>query len=272
MTTKRPRVPKIVLEPVRPAAPAPQTPVTTTSTTTTVTATASNRLCKRTETAARLGVSHTQLRRLEADELPPTKIDGVNYHSEQQILEYKIRQTKTVRGGAAADGEVASAAFALFDTGMGPADAVISLKINSSEATELYQHWVTLRGGMFLDAETVARLEAFAHIYGGRLKDGADLIAAIEGFEVEDCSSCARNHPRICLSCYERRPRRAEELLAVARSQHQEREEEHMRRRIENDAARRAHEAAATRAAVGAVRLGAQAPPGERGPSRTRAG
>lgn len=48
------------------------------------------------------------------------------------------------------------------------------------------------------------RLEAFAHNHGGPLKDGADLIAAIEGLELEDCAACTRHRPRICLSCYER--------------------------------------------------------------------
>lgn len=107
---------------------------------------------RRTEVARRLGVSLTTLRRMEGTRLhPATGADGVHLFDEAEV-EAAVVTYRGIRARSAAslkpsDGEIAAAAFELFDNGTSLVDVVKQLQVAPDRVGALHRAWASLRQG-----------------------------------------------------------------------------------------------------------------------------
>ena len=105
---------------------------------------------RRTEVARRLGVSLSTLRRMEGTRLhPATGPDGVHLFDEAEV-EAAVVTYRGIRARSAAslkpsDGEVAAAAFELFDNGTSLVDVVKHLQVAPDRVSALHRAWASFR-------------------------------------------------------------------------------------------------------------------------------
>jgi hypothetical protein len=103
---------------------------------------------RRTEVARRLGVSLTTLRRMEGTHLhPATGPDGIHLFDEAEV-EAAVITYRGIRARSAAkpsDGEIAAAAFELFDNGTSLVDVVKQLQVQPERVGALHRAWASLR-------------------------------------------------------------------------------------------------------------------------------
>jgi hypothetical protein len=107
---------------------------------------------RRTEVARRLGISLTTLRRMEGTRLhPATGPDGVRFFDEAEV-EAAVVTFQGIRARRAAtlkpsDGEIAAAAFELFDGGTSLVEVVKQLQVAPDRLGALHRAWASLRRG-----------------------------------------------------------------------------------------------------------------------------
>jgi hypothetical protein len=187
------------------------------------------------------GISESTLRRREKDELPPiVDENGVHRHSKQRVLEYRARQLADKGGRTAVDGEMAAAAFELFDADRNPVDVVKLLHLEPLAVRVIHREWADLRGGFFVGGEAALKVEDLASAAEEGVRNGEDLLRMLEKLELAFCACCKRRTPHLCLSCYHRRPPRADKLVAAAIAEMNARNEERAERDINARAAKRA--------------------------------
>lgn len=93
-------------------------------------------------------------------------------------------------------------AFELFDSGQGPVEVVKRMKLDPRAARALHREWVDLRGGFFVGAEALAKLEGIAFLRDLLpVTNGEELVRMLEACEVEQCTSCRRRVPGFCGWC-----------------------------------------------------------------------
>lgn len=106
-----------------------------------------------------LGISKTQLRRLEA-RVQPAQVGPkrVRMFSGEQVDALIMSRRRTMRGGGEA-GELAADAFAAFDAGTHAADVVKQLRIEPKRVIALQEQWAAMRGLLLVTNTARKRLE-----------------------------------------------------------------------------------------------------------------
>ncbi len=168
------------------------------------------RMLTRPQAANELGVSVTELRRLEQKVLPAVRdARGYHLHSEEQIVEFKVRRSTMAASKASPiDGALASAAFTMFDEGASAVELVKAHQVPPSLAEELFAKWVSMRGGFVVDGETAAKIEmALRYYVEAPINSAADIVKALRAVEPDDvCVGCKRVAPCFCIRCFQTRP------------------------------------------------------------------
>jgi hypothetical protein len=208
-------------------------------------------LLRRRESAELIEVSVPTLGRLEKTVLPPALIDtkGVHWHSLRRLNEYKA--TKLVRQAEAlaeVTGELAAAAFDLFDARANAADVVKALRVTPHVARELRQEWADLRGGFVVGGEATIELQRPLEDSEecGPIRNGDDLVRIVEQVLDNECAACSRRL-RFCLYCFFNQRKSA---VAAAQTMIAQEEAEAIRRqqrKAASEAVRQARVAAAQR-------------------------
>jgi len=99
-------------------------------------------LLTRTEAARRMGVSVSTVRRMEHSALTPIVVQGKHLFRCEEVDRY------TAKG----EGEIAARAFALFEAGKSPVDAVILLEQVPERIQQLHEEWAKLSCRIAADA------------------------------------------------------------------------------------------------------------------------
>ena len=164
------------------------------------------RLLHRSEAAQLLGVSKSTLRRMEGDTLTPV-VGPRNvrmFHEEEVRAVVVTRRAQVDRGPER--GEMAGAAFDLFEAGLGVIEAVRRLRADPEVIEALYAHWTRLRGMLVLSAET--RSEICTTLVGwddGKLKTEADIVTFLKRWvaneSVRQCTQCKSDWACFCRTC-----------------------------------------------------------------------
>jgi DNA-binding transcriptional MerR regulator len=139
----------------------------------------------RSQVAARLRVSISTVRRLEGSALHPQRDEhGVHVFAAADV-EALSRQRAPA---PAAEGEIAAAAFALFEQHEHPRKIVIALKQPPEKVRSLRAEWVRLGRELLLEADDRARLGALL----GGFRSSRELVNL-----VQKLVSKARSRPGI---------------------------------------------------------------------------
>lgn len=232
-----------------------------------------DRLILRTQAAKLIPCSVATLRRLEKTVLRPILVDekGVHWHSLKQVQAYAASLKPAALAADTVDGAIAGAAFELFDANADAADVVKALKIPSAQARQLQAEWADLRGVMLISGTTLSKIRSFRTTDDNPILTGEELLVFLEQLDIPSCAVCRRT-PTFCLICYHRRSRDAEEMVALAIRNAEEREADLRRRQVEKATYDQARERAAydPRPAA-AARAAEEARRAERGERRARA-
>ena len=204
-----------------------------------------DRLILRTQAAKLVPCSVATLRRLETTVLRPILVDekGVHWHSLKQVQAYAASLRPPVSEEGGGDGALTAAAFELFDAGSDAADVVKRLKIPSDAARRLQAEWADLRGVMLISGTTLSKIRRYRTTDDNAILTGEELLQFIEQIELPSCAVC-RRMPSVCLRCYEHRPPRANELVALATRQRELRDAAALRRQEEDETYAQARERA----------------------------
>lgn len=209
-----------------------------------------DRLLKRAQVADMLAVSESTVRRLEKTVLRPVIIDRVCYQREQDVREY-MRSSRASAGDTdATDGATASAAFEVFESGLGPADVVRRLKITPQAARVLHGEWADLRGGFVVGGRAAKKLERIRWLNATPVTSGDDLVAILIANAPELCPICKKSSPQYCGRCAVTKRSAVEAVVeqqCVVRERRRESLEERSLSRATAETAREAVEAATAR-------------------------
>ena len=128
---------------------------------------------------------------------------GEHLFHEEHVRELVVQRTRvTSQGPDAYDGPTAAVAFELFDAGHGPVEVVKRMKLDPRAARALHREWADLRGGFFVGAEALAKLEGIAFLRDLLpVANGEELVRMLEACEAEQCASCKRRVPSFCGWC-----------------------------------------------------------------------
>jgi hypothetical protein len=228
-----------------------------------------DRLILRVHAAKIIGTSVPSLRRLEkSGALKPILVDakGVHWHSLRLVQEYAAQMKALVSPVSPAEsleGAVAAEAFELLDGGASAADLVKTLKLLPAAARSLQSEWADLRGGMVLSGRALSRIASIWTEDDTTIASEDALLRYLERLDPSTCASCGRP-PAFCMSCFHHRPRRALEVVALARRRAEERRAEGRRRQAERETFWQARVRAGTRS-EGSPTGG----PSDRGPSES---
>ena len=212
--------------------------------------TATDKLLKRNEVADILGTSVSTVRRLEGSTLRPIVGErGEHLFHEEHVRELVVQRTRvTSQGHDAYDGPTAAVAFELFDSGQGPVEVVKRMKLDPRAARALHREWVELRGGFFVGAEALAKLEGIAFLRDLLpVTNGEELVRMLEACEVEQCASCKRRVPSFCGWCVIVRLPGVEKLARAERAAQANKREARDAQSVTRRATAAAHDAARNR-------------------------
>jgi hypothetical protein len=146
---------------------------------------------------------------------------NVHWHSLRQVQEYAAQMKALAAPADSVDGAIAAAAFELLDGGADAADLVKSLKLSPSEARRLQSEWADLRGGFVLTGRGLGKIARLRTSDGTLIRTEDDLVRFLRQLVSHRCATCPRS-PVFCMICFNNRPPRAEELVALGRQRSRE--------------------------------------------------
>lgn len=175
------------------------------------------RLLRRTEAARILGISKTQLRRMEGTDLRPViGPKNVRLFDEEQVQALVITKRRGVRAEVD-DGGLAAEVFTLFDAGSDPVDVVRTLRASPDRVEALHRQWARLRGLLVLSAagrDSVRRsLDLTAPI-----ETEAQFLEVLEAWVQNDTSrrcGCKHEWAAFCRDCARKWGRSVARLEAI---------------------------------------------------------
>lgn len=185
-------------------------------------------LLKRSETARRLGVSTTTLRRMEGRVLTPEiGPDGVHRFRESHVREL-VMQRETAPSPERYDGAMAAQVFELLDQGVHPVDVVKQLALDPRAVEAIHEQWASMRGAFVVTGEVARRIEAIPWIFGMRpMRTGKDLLFNLEAVDSRICERCHDAVATLCAQCV--RVMKASETYERAVAMRIRRDERHSR-------------------------------------------
>jgi hypothetical protein len=176
------------------------------------------RLLTRTETARRLGISESTLRRREAGgAIKPTVVQGRTAMYEETRVS-TVMQTQTVRRRWGApevtDGATAARAFELLAQDLGLRNIVRRLELAPEIVAKLARQWAELGAGFFVAADEATELRVgnvsdIRDTLTKARKTVADLFARMEATS-GDCQVCGEAGSGVCVPCYKDAKQRAD--------------------------------------------------------------
>jgi hypothetical protein len=166
-------------------------------------------LVTREELAQAIGKNERTIRRWERTRLAPALSigsDGVHRFDVQRVSELlEISEKRGPSDPDAYDGLMAQRAFALFDDGHHPVDVVKQTGFDPRAVKAMYMEWTSMRGGLFVPAEVVAKIASLPWLDGPNLAmngDAQKLLACIMRTRPrERCSACDDHPPELCSYC-----------------------------------------------------------------------
>ena len=122
------------------------------------------------------------------------------------------------------------------------------MKLDPRAARALHREWVELRGGFFVGAEALAKLEGIAFLRDlVPVTNGEELVRMLEACEVEQCASCKRRVPSFCGWCVIMRLPGVEKLARAERAAQANKREARDAQSVTRRATASAHDAARNR-------------------------
>jgi hypothetical protein len=140
---------------------------------------AAPRLLTRGQVAEELGISKTQVRRLETRLKPTVDASGVHRFSAEAVEEVRDRTVMRRRSFRTERdaGDLAAEVFAALDDGVDPADIVKRLRMEPTRVLNLQAQWAQMRGVITMPRNVRQQL---AHLLGtGELASGAELVRVV---------------------------------------------------------------------------------------------
>jgi hypothetical protein len=178
------------------------------------------RLLTRTETARRLGISESTLRRREAEgAIKPTVVQGRTAMYEETRVS-TVMQTQTVRRRWGApevtDGATAARVFELLAQDVGLRDVVQRLELAPEIVAKLARQWAELGAGFFVTVGEATELRVgnvsdIRDALTKARKTVADLFARMEAAS-GSCQVCREAGSGVCVPCYKEVKQRADSL------------------------------------------------------------
>ena len=146
-----------------------------------VPASQSPRLLTRGQVADELGVSKTQVRRLEAKLKPTVDATGVHRFAVEAVEEVRDRivtRRRSLRTDRDA-GDLAAEIFAALDDGVEPADIVKRLRVEPTRVLNLQAQWAHMRGVITIPQNLREHLSQL--LGAGAVKSAPHLVLAVRG-------------------------------------------------------------------------------------------
>ncbi len=146
-----------------------------------VPASQSPRLLTRGQVADELGISKTQVRRLEARLRPTIDASGVHRFAVEAVEEVRDRIV-TRRRSVRTDrdpGDLAAEVFAALDDGVEPADIVKRLRVDPTRVLNLHAQWAHMRGVITIPQNLREHLSQL--LGAGAAKSAPHLVLAVRG-------------------------------------------------------------------------------------------